>query len=269
MSIIHHHQIISNLLRDGVSHAMIKILEEQRINDDDLQTIDRDDIEHLFKNDYGFTFRDRKRFWNAIQKVQQKNTNNNVIYIETEDESPDIYEVNNMESSNYHLREQYIPLPSSSSIPSSVRIYNHSSTDVQNPTFGENSSSNTGDSLKKIAVALPIYDAFMEDSQPKTSANFEFKYPLELPRFSQKVMTALETDNIDSQWKTLINELVQWISSKKSSPLVRRECQLIGETLFKKYPCIGKNGYRPWSRLCRCITRGLRKERTRKDSSHR
>ncbi len=41
---------------------------EQRINDEDLQTIDRDDIEHLFKNDYGFKFRDRKRLWNAIQK---------------------------------------------------------------------------------------------------------------------------------------------------------------------------------------------------------
>jgi hypothetical protein len=42
---------------------------EQRISDDDLQVIDRDDIEHLFKNEYGFTFRDRKQFWSVIQKI--------------------------------------------------------------------------------------------------------------------------------------------------------------------------------------------------------
>jgi hypothetical protein len=29
--------------------------------------MDRDDIEHLFKNEYGFSFRDRKRMWNAMQ----------------------------------------------------------------------------------------------------------------------------------------------------------------------------------------------------------
>ncbi|CAF2335154.1 unnamed protein product [Rotaria sp. Silwood2] len=247
----HHHQILSNLLRDGVSHAMVKILEEQRINDEDLQTIDRDDIEHLFKNENGFTFRDRKRFWTSVQNNQK-----------------DIYEVNNMESSNYHVREQYIPLPSSSNIPSSVRMYNHSNTDIQSPTFGENSPSNSNDSLKKIAVSLPIYDGFIEDPQAKTSANFAFQYPVELPRFTQKVLTAFETNNIESEWKTLTNELVQWILSKKSTPLVRRECQVIGETLYKTYPSIGKNGYRPWSRICRSITRGLRKERTRKDSLH-
>ncbi|CAF0724562.1 unnamed protein product [Rotaria sordida] len=268
MSIIHHHQFVSNLLRDGVSHAMIKILEEQRITDEDLQTIDRDDIEHLFKNEYGFTFRDRKRFWSSIQKFQPKNTHNNVVYIEAEDESPDIYEVNSIESPNYHLREQYIPLPSSSNIPSSVRIYNHSNTDIQNPIFGENSSSNSNDSLRKIAVSLPIYDAFIENSSPKSSANFEFKYPVELPRFSQKVTKAFEANDIETEWKTLIYELVQWILSTKANSLARRECQAIGETLFKKYPCIGKNGYRPWSRLCKCITRSLRKERTRKDSLH-
>ena len=31
--------------------------------------MDRDDIEHLFKNEIGFTFRDRKQIWNAIQDL--------------------------------------------------------------------------------------------------------------------------------------------------------------------------------------------------------
>jgi hypothetical protein len=31
--------------------------------------MDRDDVEHLFKNQYGFTFRDRKQFWNVLQKI--------------------------------------------------------------------------------------------------------------------------------------------------------------------------------------------------------
>lgn len=35
--------------------------------------MDRDDVEHLFKNSMGFTFRDRKQFWNAIQKIVSTN----------------------------------------------------------------------------------------------------------------------------------------------------------------------------------------------------
>lgn len=45
------------------------IIAEQRISDLDLKLIDRDDVDHLFKNEYGFTFGERKRFWNAIQKL--------------------------------------------------------------------------------------------------------------------------------------------------------------------------------------------------------
>jgi len=77
---------------------------EQRINDGDLLAIDRDDIEHLFKNEYGFTFGDRKRLWNTIQTFvcmnkidsnsnlfyfqQSENTTNNIITIEQDDEVP-------------------------------------------------------------------------------------------------------------------------------------------------------------------------------------
>lgn len=39
------------------------------MTDDDLQIMDRDDVEHLFKNQDGFTFRDRKQFWNTVQKL--------------------------------------------------------------------------------------------------------------------------------------------------------------------------------------------------------
>ena len=35
--------------------------------------MDRDDVEHLFKNQDGFTFRDRKQFWSAIQKIVPTN----------------------------------------------------------------------------------------------------------------------------------------------------------------------------------------------------
>lgn len=31
--------------------------------------MDRDDVEHLFRNQAGFTFYDRKRFWLTIQKL--------------------------------------------------------------------------------------------------------------------------------------------------------------------------------------------------------
>ena len=51
-----------------IVYHYVNFVIDQRINDDDLQTIDRDDIDHLFKNECGFTFRDRKNFWNAILK---------------------------------------------------------------------------------------------------------------------------------------------------------------------------------------------------------
>lgn len=78
-------QFISYLLQYDISDRMITILEskrciillnfclsnlwiEQHINDEDLLMMDRDDVEHLFKNEHGFTFRDRKQFWNILQK---------------------------------------------------------------------------------------------------------------------------------------------------------------------------------------------------------
>ena len=48
---------------------MKKLLLEQKITDEDLQIMDRDDIDHLFKNEHGFTFRDRKQFWHTLQNI--------------------------------------------------------------------------------------------------------------------------------------------------------------------------------------------------------
>ena len=42
---------------------------DQRINHDDLKEMNRDDVEHLFKSECGFTFRDRKLFWTVLQKI--------------------------------------------------------------------------------------------------------------------------------------------------------------------------------------------------------
>ena len=33
------------------------------------EIVEKSDIEHLFKNEYDFTFRDRKQFWNALQEI--------------------------------------------------------------------------------------------------------------------------------------------------------------------------------------------------------
>ncbi|CAF2057077.1 unnamed protein product, partial [Rotaria magnacalcarata] len=81
---------------------------------------------------------------------------------------------------------------------------------------------------------------------------------------SNKVIEVLETNSIDSEWKTLVNELVHWILTKKQTSLERREVQCVGETLFRQYPSIGKPGYRLWSCLCRSMTMKLRRERDRR-----
>ncbi|CAF2064639.1 unnamed protein product [Rotaria magnacalcarata] len=166
MSIVHHHQIFSSLLQDSVSHAMIKIVEEQRINEKDLQTMDRDDIEHLFKNENGFTFRDRKRFWAVIQNIQSSNKHNDVIYIDNKN----VYELNHDETPNYTLSEQFTPF-SSSNISTLARTYHdfQFETNIHTTIFGEQSSTNNVNHLRKIAASLPIYDRLIYGSQATAS----------------------------------------------------------------------------------------------------
>jgi hypothetical protein len=69
---------------------------------------------------------------------------------------------------------------------------------------------------------------------------------------------------IESEWRTLINELCDWILTKKQTYLKKGEFQAIGQTLYKKYPVIAKDGFRPWSHLCKCLTQTVRKERIRR-----
>ncbi len=129
--------------------------------------------------------------------------------------------------------------------------------------FTKSSSGNNDDSLKLITTSLSVSDQFPRHSQPKTSITFKFRYPVELPIFSRQAMNAFGTNHTKSEWDTLIKEIVQWILSKELYILEKSEYQAIGKTLFKLYPNTARDGFRPWSYLCRCITTGLGKERCR------
>lgn len=127
--------------------------------------------------------------------------------------------------------------------------------------FEESSSENNDDNLRIVTTSLSDYDQFLNHSQPQRSVPFKFQYPVELPILSSKVVKDIETNNLETEWKTLIKELVPWILSKKLIPLQKKEFQAIGQTLYRLYPGIGRDGFRPWSHLCRCLSESLRKER--------
>ncbi|CAF1242858.1 unnamed protein product [Adineta steineri] len=245
-------QTLSYLLQHGVSLPMISILQGQYINDDDLQTMDRDDIEHLFKNEYGFTFGDRKRFWNAIKKFQSVNKKNDIIYVETQthNETPDLYEIIDDEPTDYQLTQHYrplsvSPLPSSPKRLSSTTVYDHFDDEIETSTVEDSSSENNDDNLRRATTSLPVYDQFAKQLRRRTNENFIFEYPVELPLFSSNVQKALEANNIQEEWSTLIKELAQWIGVKAKNPPKKCEYQAIGQTLFKLYPCTGRDGFRP------------------------
>jgi hypothetical protein len=120
------------------------------------------------------------------------------------------------------------------------------------------------DNVQTATTSLPGYDQSAPRRHVKVPLDPRFRYPVELPIFSPQVMSALETHNIESEWQTLIDELVQWIYSIKQTPLMKRDYQAIGQTVFKKYPCIAKDGFRPWSYLCKCITQKVRKNKKRR-----
>jgi hypothetical protein len=75
---------------------------------------------------------------------------------------------------------------------------------------------------------------------------------------------ALEIYAIESVWQTLIDELAQWILTKKQIGIQKGEFQAIGQTVYKLYPVIAKDGFRPWSYFCKCLTQTVRKERRRR-----
>ncbi|CAF1322298.1 unnamed protein product [Adineta ricciae] len=238
--------IFSYLLHQSIPVSMISILENQCVTNKDLLAMDRDDVEHLFKNEYGFTFADRKRFWNTIQKLYSPNRKRQIVCIgEKEDNSrmPDIYEGVNIEPPNYPVSM------------SSCASFKEDSDDEFNIT--ENSSGNCVDTPKISTTSLST----VASNKP---TEYKFQYPVELPQFSAKVTKALKDNTIQDEWDTFMKELVSWILNKKTDFLIKAEYQAIGQTIYKYYPSIGKDGYRPWSYFCKTLTDKLRKERRRR-----
>jgi len=176
-----------------------------------------------------------------------------------------MYDTIDNEPPNYQLTQQYIPL-ASSNIPSSMRIYNHPNTSIRENILELSSSeeNDDDDSVQTATTSLPVCDRFAQYYQSKTSSEIQLKFPVELPSFSSRVTRALETNNIEYEWHRLIAELTQWIFSTRQTPMMKREYQAIGQTLYKQYPCIGRDGFRPWSCLCRSLTQRIRRERKKR-----
>ena len=123
------------------------------------------------------------------------------------------------------------------------------------------------DLLASVPSSRLVNERSPSHSSKLLSTHFYFRYPVELPPFSSKVMKAFETNTIDSEWQTLLDELTRWILAKKKFSICKRESQAIGQSLYSKYPMIGRDGYRPWSYLCTCIAANLRKEKKRRGLS--
>ncbi|CAF3755608.1 unnamed protein product [Rotaria socialis] len=237
-------QFITYLLQYGISDRMITIVEKQHISDEDLQIMDRDDIEHLFRNEYGFTFRDRKQFWTILQKMQS-NQNSNIKYepmIDSSEILDHIYEFADEDKEINDLKEQQFIKFSSPNMnrPSTVvNIFDNKTS----PDDSNNSNSSTY--LSELSL----------------SSDYVFIYPSILPSFSANIIEALSTNTIHKQWATFINELARWVMSIKPCLREQHEYQAIGQTLYEKYPSIGTTGPKPWSFLCRSLSQRIRTER--------
>lgn len=136
---------------------------------------------------------------------------------------------------------------------------------AESQSDGENDSG--CDLLASATSSRLVNDRSASHSPKMLSTHFYFRYPVELPPFSAKVMKAFEKNTIDSEWQTMLDELTRWILSKKKISICKRESQAIGQSLYSKYPVIGRDGYRPWSYLCTCIAANLRKEKKRRGLS--
>lgn len=129
-------------------------------------------------------------------------------------------------------------------------------------TNEEDDDSNVNDINVQIATtSLPVFVSSTQCRRSKKSADDVLTYPVKLPKFSPEVTKSLEGNNSDILWHAFINELAQWILTTKKTRLLRREYGAIGQALFKQYPSIGKDGFRPWSYLCKHLTRKLRADR--------
>ncbi|CAF1242839.1 unnamed protein product [Adineta steineri] len=237
-------QLITYLLQYGISNTMIAIIAKQHISNEDLQIMDRDDVEHLFKNEYGFTFRDRKQFWNILQKIQS-NSKSNIKNVQI-DNSPEIlehiYEFAEEESSENNDSIQQQSIISSSSNTNQQLIINHL---FENKTSDDDNNSNSSSYISELSL----------------SSDYVFTYPCILPSFSSNIIQALKTNTIHKQWAAFINELARWVMSIKPCLREQHEYRAIGQSLFEKYPNIGTAGPKPWSFLCRSLSQRIRTER--------
>ncbi|CAF0783946.1 unnamed protein product [Rotaria sordida] len=237
-------ELITYLLQYGISNRMIAIVEKQHIYDEDLLIMDRDDVEHLFKNEYGFTFRDRKQFWKILQKIQS-NQNSNIEHEQIIHSSAileHIYGFADEDIDNNDLEEQQ-------SITSPSPNTNRQSTIIN---FFDNKTSNDNSNNSNSSSYI---------SELSLSSDYVFTYPSLLPCFSANIIEALKTNTIHTHWTLFINELARWVMSIKPYLREQHEYQAIGQTLYEKYPSIGTTGPKPWSFLCRSLSQRIRTER--------
>jgi hypothetical protein len=164
------------------------------------------------------------------------------------------------EPPNYPLSRHYIPI-ASSNVPILEGVYGDSYHNVVENMLDVNNPEERDD-VESINATTSL-PAVVTQSVPRRGqrgpSDIEFVYPVELPVFSSKVLKAFETNNINSEWTALIDELANWTVSKKETAMSKSEYQSIGRTVYKYYPSVGRDGFRPWSSLCRCLTQKVRK----------
>ncbi|CAF1541599.1 unnamed protein product [Adineta ricciae] len=230
---------VADLLPYGISDRMATILTKQHVSDEDLQIMDRDDVEHLFKNEYGFTFRDRKQFWNIIQKIQiSQNTNRKTEEIAHSPESLEhVYGFTEEEEKEESTDSKQHQLSHSNHL-----FENKVTSNIDDDDDDDDKHSNSSSHLS-------------------ISSGYIFTYPSILPSFSSNITHALQTNTIHKQWAAFINELARWVMAIKPCLREQHEYRAIGQTLYEKYPNIGTAGPKPWSFLCRSLSQRIRTER--------
>ena len=144
--------------------------------------------------------------------------------------------------------------------PKSVEVSRSSFVEAGASVYELSSSEEESENVQIATTTLPIPTPGFQLSEP---TNDIFVYPVQLPILSWQVVKALESNDISTEWSTLVSELAVWIYNKKQTTLSKNEFHAIGRTIFTLYPCIAKDGFRPWSHLCRCVTKRIRRTKYR------
>ena len=171
-----------------------------------------------------------------------------------------MYSMVNDQPLNYQLTPHYVPIVQSNA-PTPVRMYN-SSDGLMHESVLELSGSEEDheDHPQTATTSLPAHTKSIRAPRTKkTLSDIKYQYTYELPTFSPQVVHALETNNIQTQWAKFIYELALWVLSRRPVPKLKGEFQAIGQMIHKHYPCIGRDGFRPWSYMCRCLSQKLRR----------